>query len=124
MFRLLAGGLFAGGMMLSATAQAQDVAEGEKLFKRLCGVCHSAEKDGPKKVGPNLWGIVGRKAGTIEGFRYSEANKSSGLVWSAATLDPYLENPRKEIPGTTMAFIGIRKPEDRQAMIAYLSSLK
>jgi cytochrome c len=112
-------------MLMGGAARAQDAAEGERLFKRLCTVCHVAEKDSAKKgVGPNLWGIVGRKAGTIEGFRYSEANRNSGIVWSAETLDPYLESPRKEIPGTSMAFAGIRKPEERKAMIAYLLSLK
>ena len=112
-------------MLMANTASAQDAAEGERLFKRLCTVCHIAEKDSTKRgVGPNLWGIVGRKAGTIEGFRYSEANRNSGIVWSAETLDPYLESPRKEIPGTSMAFAGIRKPEERKAMIAYLLTLK
>ena len=112
-------------MLMAPTARAQDAAEGEKLFKRLCTVCHVAEQGSTKKgVGPNLWGIVGRKAGTIEGFRYSEANKNSGIIWSAETLDPYLESPRKEIPGTSMAFAGLRKPEERKAMIAYLLTLK
>ena len=114
------------GCMLGAPpAGAQDVAEGEKIFKRLCGVCHVAEKDSTRRMqGPNLWGIVGRKAGTIEGFRYSPANQKADFVWSAETLDPYLESPQKSIPGTTMAFIGIKKPEERKAMIDYLTSLK
>ena len=112
-------------MAVGPVARAQDAADGEKIFKRLCGVCHVAEAGSTKRmVGPNLWGIVGRQAGTVEGFKYSEANKTSGIVWSAETLDPYLESPRKVVPGTTMAFAGIRKPEERAALIAYLQTLK
>jgi cytochrome c len=101
------------------------VAEGEAIFKRQCTVCHAVEKGSTqRKPGPNLFGLVGRKAGTIEGFRYSEANRNSAIVWSAETLDPYLDNPRKAIPGTTMAYAGLKKPEDRKALIDYLVSLK
>ena len=123
------GRLFGWVLALSACvtsggAVAQTVADGETLFKRQCAVCHNAAAGAANKVGPNLWGLLGRKSGTIEGFKYSEANKNSGIVWSPETLDPYLENPRKEIPNTTMAFVGIRKPEDRKAMIEYLATLK
>jgi cytochrome c len=101
------------------------VADGETIFKRQCAVCHAAEKGSTqRKPGPNLFGLVGRKAGTIEGFRYSEANRNSAIVWSAETLDPYLDNPRRAIPGTTMAYAGLKKPEDRKALIDYLVSLK
>jgi cytochrome c len=107
-----------------SVAHAQ-VADGEAIFKRQCAVCHAAEKGSTqRKPGPNLFGLVGRKAGTIEGFRYSEANRNSAIVWSAETLDPYLDNPRRAIPGTTMAYAGLKKPEDRKAMIDYLVSLK
>jgi cytochrome c len=110
--------------LTSGVAQAQ-VADGEALFKRQCTVCHAVEKGSTqRKPGPNLFGLVGRKAGTIEGFRYSEANRNSAIVWSPETLDPYLDNPRKAIPGTTMAYAGMKKPEDRKALIDYLVSLK
>ena len=110
---------------LAMPAGAQDIADGEKQFKRHCGICHVAEKDSDRRLqGPNLFGLVGRKAGTIEGFRYSDANKNSGIVWTPEVLDEYLVDPRKKIPGTIMAFAGVRKPEERKALIEYLVSLK
>ena len=121
-------GLAVAGMIAVLAApgvQAQDVAAGERLFKRHCGICHVAEKDSARRLqGPNLWGLIGRKAGTIEGFRYSEANKNSGIVWSAETLDPYLADPRGVIKGTTMAFVGVKKPDERKAIIEFLSAQK
>jgi len=121
-------GLAVAGMvavMAASEVQAQDVSAGERLFKRHCGICHVAEKDSARRLqGPNLFGLIGRKAGTIEGFRYSEANKNSGIVWSAETLDPYLADPREVIKGTTMAFVGVKKPDERKAIIEYLSAQK
>jgi cytochrome c2 len=121
-------GLAAAGMivgLVATSAQAQDVSAGERLFKRHCGICHIAEKDSTRRLqGPNLFGLVGRKAGTIEGFRYTDANKNSGIVWSAETLDPYLADPRAVIKGTTMAFVGVKKPDERKAIIEYLSAQK
>ena len=70
-------------------------------------------------MGPHLKGLFGRKAGTVEGARYSKAMKESGIVWSAATLDGYLANPRAYLPGTTMS-VGVSKAEDRANLIAYL----
>ena len=117
-----------GGAVVAALAMpaaAQDVADGEKQFKRHCGICHVAEKGSERRLqGPNLFGLVGRKAGTVEGFRYSDANKNSGLTWTPEVLDEYLLDPRKKIPGTIMAFAGVRKPEERKALIEYLVSLK
>jgi cytochrome c len=109
----------------SGTARAAgDAAEGDKVFKRVCTACHIATKDGPKRLGPTLSGLIGRKSGSVEGFRYSEANKNANIVWTAETLDPYLADPKKVIPGTTMAFAGVRKPEERADLIAYLATLK
>ena len=121
---LAAVAMIAGAVVQSA--QAQDVSAGERLFKRHCGICHIAEKDSTRRLqGPNLFGLIGRKAGTVEGFRtYSEANKTSGLVWSAETLEPYLADPRAVIKGTTMAFVGVKKPDERKAIIDYLSAQK
>lgn len=113
------------GFVAGAPTRAQDVSAGERLFKRHCGICHIAEKDSTRRLqGPNLFGLVGRKAGTVEGFRYSEANKKSGIVWSAETLDPYLADPRGVIKGTIMAFVGVKKPDERKAIIDYLSAQK
>lgn len=97
-----------------------DAVNGEKVFAQ-CKTCHVAEK-GVNRVGPSLWGIVGRKSGSIEGFRYSPANKNSGLVWTEDQLFTYLEAPQKTIPGTYMAFAGLKKPQDRADVIAYLKT--
>ena len=113
------------GALVVSSAQAQDVGAGERLFKRHCGICHIAEKDSTRRLqGPNLFGLVGRKAGTFEGFRYSEANKNSGIVWTPETLEPYLADPRGVIKGTTMAFVGVKKPDERKAIIEYLAAQK
>jgi cytochrome c len=97
-----------------------DAAAGEKVFGQ-CKTCHVAEA-GVNRVGPSLWGVVGRTAGSIEGFKYSPANKNSGLVWSEEQLFTYLEAPQKTIPGTYMAFAGLKKPQDRADVIAYLKT--
>ena len=124
--------LAAGPMM--ATAHAEPVATditgpdgakmmgdpvvGEKVFKQ-CQTCHTNEA-GKNKVGPTLYGIIGRTAGTVEGYNYSKANKESGIVWTEQEMFVYLENPRARIPGTKMTFAGLKKPEDRANVIAYL----
>lgn len=101
-----------------APAAAQDAARGEQVF-RVCSACHVLE-EGVNRVGPSLYGLFGRTAGTVEGFRYSPANANSGIVWSEETLEPYLENPRTFMPGNRMAFAGVRDPQDRADLIAYL----
>ena len=100
-----------------------DVTKGEKLFKARAAQCHTGNKGGANGVGPNLFGIVGRKSGSVEGFAYSKANADSGVVWTPDVLDVYLENPKKFMPGTKMAFAGLKKPQDRADLIAYLESL-
>ncbi|HEX2117158.1 MAG TPA: cytochrome c family protein [Alphaproteobacteria bacterium] len=120
------GLIAAAAVLLSSNVAmaAGDAAEGEKVFKRSCGSCHVATKDGPKRLGPTLFGIVGRQAGTVEGFRYSEANKNSKLTWTPEVLDQYLVDPKKMIPGTTMAFAGLKKDDERANVVAYLATLK
>jgi len=88
-----------------------------------CKACHVTDK-GVNRVGPSLHGIVGRKAGTVPGFNYSAANRSSGVSWTEETLYTYLENPRKFMPGTKMAFAGLRQPQQRADVIAYLKQFK
>jgi len=100
-----------------------DAAKGEQLFKSRAGQCHTSGKGAANGVGPNLWGIVGRKSGTIAGFSYSKANSESGVVWTAEVLEVYLENPKKFMPGTKMSFAGLKKPQERKDIIAYLSTL-
>jgi cytochrome c len=97
-----------------------DPVAGEKTFAQ-CKACHQAV-EGKNGVGPSLWGIVGRTAGQIPGFSYSAANKNSGVVWKEETMFEYLEAPQKFMPGTKMAFAGLKKPQDRANVIAYLKT--
>jgi cytochrome c len=122
--RLLAATAAALLIPVTSAMAAGDAAEGEKIFKRSCGSCHVATKDGPKRLGPSLFGLVGRKAGTVEGFRYSEANKNSGVTWSPEILNNYLVDPKKFMPGTNMAFAGLKKDDERANIVAYLETLK
>lgn len=95
-----------------------NAADGRRVWTR-CASCHVFE-EGVNRVGPSMYGIFGRTAGSVEGFRYSEANANSGVVWTAETMFEYLENPREYIPGTIMAFPGLRDPQDRVDVIAYM----
>jgi cytochrome c len=108
----------------SAALAAGDPAEGKKVFTRVCAACHVDAADGPKRLGPTLFGIVGRKAGTIEGFRYSQANKNSGITWTPEVLDEYLKDPKAKVPGTIMAFAGLKNDTERANIVSYLSTLK
>ena len=91
-------------------------ADGEKIFKR-CVSCHSLTKN---KMGPALGNIFGKKAGSVEGYRYSKAMRNSDIIWTDCTLDQFLIKPRKYIKGTKMRFSGIRKKDQREAVIKYL----
>jgi cytochrome c len=113
----------AGALLTLLPGAARAVAlDGAKLFKGNCGVCHTDEP-GKNKIGPSLFGVVGRKAGTAPGYRYSDAMKNSGIVWTPEALDKYLTDPRA-IPNIKMIFLGIKDPAQRKAIIDYLSSLK
>ncbi|MGJ4995507.1 c-type cytochrome [Bradyrhizobium sp. HKCCYLR20261] len=94
---------------------------GEAQFKKSCAMCHSLEP-GRNKLGPSLFGVLGRRAGTVAGFSYSSANKSSGLVWTRETLDVYLADPQTMVPGTLMAFPGVKNAADREALVEFLAS--
>ncbi len=107
-------------LVLSAgQAMSADMAAGEKLYKK-CKVCHTLEEGGKNKVGPNLYGIFGRKAATVEGFKYSKAMKASDVTWDDESMDKFLKKPKKFIPKTKMAFPGLKKEKDRENIIAYL----
>ena len=97
-----------------------DPVAGEKTFAQ-CKACHQAV-EGKNGVGPSLAGVIGRTAGQVAGFSYSAANKGSGVVWKEETMFEYLEAPQKFMPGTKMAFAGLKKPQDRANVIAYLKT--
>lgn len=104
------------------SARAQDAAAGQVVFRIQCSGCHS-EAEGRNSVGPSLYGIVGRKAGAISSFRYSSANKESGIIWNEATLDRYIANPQAVVPKTIMLSPGLKDAQKRANLIAYLATL-
>ena len=113
-------------LALAATigsANAQDLAAGEQSFRK-CSPCHSVGEDAKNKVGPVLNGLEGRKSGTITDYSYSEANKKAEIVWSAATFKDYIQNPMAKVPGTKMAFAGIRNEAEIANLWAYLAQFK
>ncbi|MBZ9894570.1 MULTISPECIES: cytochrome c family protein [unclassified Mesorhizobium] len=100
---------------------AQDVEHGKVVFKA-CAACHAT--DHANRVGPGLGGVIGRKAGSVAGFRYSNAMKKSDIVWDVKILDAYLESPQKVVPGNRMPYAGLKNSEDRADLVAYLATLK
>jgi cytochrome c len=116
---MMAGLLLAG----SATAAlAADPAAGEKIFKTQCGICHAVVA-GQNRIGPTLFGVVGRKAGTVPGFNYTADHKKLDLTWDAANLDKYLTNPRARVPDTSMVYAGLKDDAQRADLVAYLETL-
>ncbi|MEL7480770.1 MAG: cytochrome c family protein [Pseudomonadota bacterium] len=97
-----------------------DAAQGRRVFTK-CMACHVVQ-EGQNRVGPSLYGLVGREAGSIENFRYSQANANSGIVWTEPVLFAYLENPRGFLPGTNMAFPGLPSEQERADVIAYIKA--
>ena len=100
-------------------ASAQDRAEGEKVFAT-CKACHQIGEGAKNAIGPELNGVVGRKAGSVAGYSYSDANKNSGITWDESNLAEYLKDPRVKVPGTKMVFAGIKDEKKVQDLIAFL----
>lgn len=114
-------------IVASGAASAQDadqIAQGEKVFRR-CAACHQVGEGAQNRVGPELGDVIGRPPGAVEGFDYSDAMieyGEAGNVWDDETLHLYLENPKTAVPGNKMAFPGLKKPEDRDSVIAYIKA--
>jgi cytochrome c len=110
-------------LAMSGPATAQDAKAGKTVFER-CIACHTVAKGDRNRAGPNLWGVFGSTAGQREiGYKFSAALTNSGLVWNEETISAYLENPRKVIPKTRMTFPGMKNPDQRANVIAYLRSV-
>jgi cytochrome c len=110
----------AAGILMALPAQAGDVKAGEKVFRK-CKSCHYVDQE-KNKTGPHLVNIIGRAAGSVDGFKYSKAMKDSGLTWDEATLAEFLKKPKDYLKGTKMAFAGLRKDTEIADLIAYLKA--
>jgi len=104
---------------LPALAVAQDLENGKAVWNK-CRACHQVGEGAKNLVGPVLNGLFGRKAGTIEGFNYSDANKSSGITWDEATFREYIKNPKAKIPNTKMVFVGLSDEKDIEDLLTFL----
>ena len=116
---ILVLGLILSPFCASRPCAAADPGAGKAVFNR-CHICHTVEAGGRNGAGPNLHGLFGRKAGTVERFSYSASMKNSGVVWDEATLEKYLHNPKGFIPGNRMAFPGIASDKEIADLLAYL----
>jgi cytochrome c len=108
---------------VAASAASGDAAAGQQVFTK-CAACHSAQHDGPNKVGPNLAGVVGRPKASHAGFNYSDAMKAKGGDWTLEDLAAFIHNPKGFVPGTKMAFPGIADTGDLGNLLAYLNTVK
>jgi cytochrome c len=118
--------LVLGGALLAATvgiAHAQDLAAGEQSFRK-CSPCHSVGEDARNKIGPVLNGIDGRKSGTAPDYNYSDANKKADITWNEASFKEYIQNPMTRVPGTKMAFAGIKNDKEIADLWGYLKQFK
>jgi len=128
MVRLLA--LARGGAAALAAASAGqafaagDAGRGHAVFATQCSICHSSNKGGGVVLGPPLYGVVGRKAGSVAGFSYSGAMKNAGFTWDSAHLHAYLPAPRTYLPGVRMTYPGLKDPAQLDDLVAYLQSLR
>ena len=100
-------------------ASAQDAAAGEKVFG-VCKLCHQIGENAKNAVGPVLNGVIGRKAGSVPGYSYSDANKNSGITWDEATFREYIKDPKAKVPGTKMAYAGLKDEQKINDLVAFL----
>lgn len=107
---------------ITALLATASIDKGKTAVKK-CEACHNFQKGGPNKVGPNLWGVVGRQVASHAGFNYSAALKAKGGDWTIDALNAFITNPKADIPGTTMAFAGVSRASERADILAYLNSL-
>ncbi len=117
--RSLVAALALATVSFATSASAQDVAAGEKSYNK-CRACHQVGETAKNTVGPVLNGLFGRKSGTIEGYNYTDANKNSGITWDDAVFAEYIKDPKAKIPGTKMAFAGIKKEDEIKDLTAFL----
>jgi cytochrome c len=109
---------------MAGAASASDAAAGKAVFASQCAMCHTVVKGGLTILGPNLNGVIGRKSGTVAGFAYSAAMKKAGITWSDDNLKAYLPAPQQLVPGTKMAFAGLKDPAKVDNVIAFLKTQK
>jgi cytochrome c len=123
--QLAAAAILAAGLALAAQqpAKAGDAGHGKAVFSQQCGVCHSAAKGGPAIVGPTLFGVVGRQAGSVKGYSYSSAMKAAGFAWSSDKLHEYVAAPSNVVPGNHMPYAGLKNPAQLDDLLAYLATL-
>jgi len=114
----------AGAVMVCAAANAGDPGHGKAVFNQQCGICHTATHGGPTLIGPNLFGVVGRKAGSLPGYSYSPAMRAAGFAWNADKLHAWVGGPASVVPGNKMPFGGLKNPTQVDDLVAYLSTLK
>lgn len=120
---ILVAGLGLGLGIGSGALAAGNPDKGSRVFQEECSDCHSATA-GKNKKGPTLAGVIGRKAGSVPDFAYSDGMKSSGITWTADTIDPYLTHPKKVVPSSKMKYDGLDDPQAREDVIAYLLILR
>lgn len=109
---------------VAAAQAAGDAKAGQKVYLSRCQSCHAVQKNGPNKLGPLLFGVMGRKAGTLPGYTYSRPVKNSNILWTDDKLRAWLRQPNQTMPGTRMAFAGLSNPKQIDDLIAYMHTLK
>ena len=119
---ILAGSIGTSSLAADGQQLPGQVNEGKAFFNDVCGACHT-NKPQQNRIGPSLFGVIGRHAGSAPGFDYSTAMKSAAVTWNAETLDRYLADPKSVVPGNKMPYAGVKNDERRKNLIAYLSTL-